>query len=807
MSFLEASKLDELPASNFLPSYNKSVIKKVVIVCPTSLVKNWENEITKWLQGRLQVLAVLESVRKKVIKVIKRYLSTPSIQVLILSYDTFRLHSKLFYKAESGNQISPVSSFGGGKASVCDLLICDEAHRLKNGESLISKALDGLSCKRRVLLSGTPMQNDLEEFYSMVNFCNPDLLSSVSKFRKSFINPIVIGRDPYATEKQIAKAENLTEKLSQIVNAFILRRTNTLNVKYLPPKLTQVVCVNLSPLQQKLYKQVLSNKVVENLAENNLDDSRKRGTGGNVALNSINLLKKICNHGQLVFKPPKNQTFADVKRRRTAKVVSYKANASEDMEKEEVADVFQLSEVFAEAGYELNLRSANVEVSSKFQLVLNMLNVIRKERLGDRIVIVSNYTQTLELLGLLCKEKGINYVRLDGSVSMKKRNQMVEQLNARYSKLEVFLLSSKAGGCGLNLIGANRLILFDPDWNPATDKQAAARVWREGQAKNTFVYRFLATGTIEEKIFQRQVSKNGLQSVVAAEIEMESSFSSRDLKDIFSLKARTFSDTHDKLSCQRCVNRPDFDKVFNSVSNGEKGSPQKKDFSPPRKKAVIIRVEPTKNCDQVGFPKEDELDKWSHCYLAECLDDDVLQKAAKLDAATGRQLVTFVFAQYIDGAQMSDQDEEPQKVAAPSSVSVSETSDENLSDSGESSISAEENSTAESVEAEDVEAEDVEAEDMEAKNTETEDVLIKAVEPESVEVEDVEAEDVKPINVEIEDVFIKDIEVDDADEVNLLSQEISTFDLGSPKWSCRTCTLENSLSKRRCEACGQRKEK
>ncbi|KAG8843881.1 DNA-dependent ATPase protein rad54, partial [Serendipita sp. 411] len=113
---------------------------------------------------------------------------------------------------------------------------------------------------------------------------------------------------------------------------------------------------------------------------------------------------------------------------------------------------------------------------------------------------------------------------------------------------------SKAGGCGINLIGANRLILFDPDWNPAADQQALARVWRDGQKKECFVYRFIATGTIEEKIFQRQAQKQALSSCVVDEQEdTERHFSLETLRKLFEFQEHTLCDTHDTFKCKRCV--------------------------------------------------------------------------------------------------------------------------------------------------------------------------------------------------------------------------------------------------------------
>ena len=156
--------------------------------------------------------------------------------------------------------------------------------------------------------------------------------------------------------------------------------------------------------------------------------------------------------------------------------------------------------------------------SGKFCVLARLLDYLR-EHTTDRIVLVSNYTQSLDLFQAFCRERCGNLfpavhahcahptsrrrypaLRLDGSVTISKRQALVKQFNDMSANQFAFLLSSKAGGCGLNLIGGNRLVLFDPDWNPANDKQAAGRVWRDGQKKRVFVYRFLSSGTIEEKV-------------------------------------------------------------------------------------------------------------------------------------------------------------------------------------------------------------------------------------------------------------------------------------------------------------------
>jgi hypothetical protein len=190
--------------------------------------------------------------------------------------------------------------------------------------------------------------------------------------------------------------------------------------------------------------------------------------------------------------------------------------------------------------------------SGKMDVLDRLLTTVRRTT-DDRVVLVSNFTSTLDMFVTMCKIKNWPCIRLDGSTSVKKRQKLVDQLTdrSRNNDVFVFLLSSKAGGCGLNLIGANRLILFDPDWNPAVDKQAAARIWRDGQPKRCFVYRFLCTGTIEEKVYQRQLSKEGLQDVLGGQAQANT-ISTEDLMDLFTLQDDMPSDTHDYLGCECC---------------------------------------------------------------------------------------------------------------------------------------------------------------------------------------------------------------------------------------------------------------
>lgn len=481
----------------------RPLIDKGVIVAPSSLVKNWYNEINKWLGSRVGVLAIDSGTKAEIDQSLEQYMKFTGRRnphaVLIISYETFRLHANVLHKGTVG------------------LVICDEGHRLKNSENQTYQALIELNAQRRVLLSGTPIQNDLLEYYSLVHFVNRDILGTAQEFKRKFELPILRGRDADASDADHQKGKEKLQELATIVNRCIIRRTQSLLTQYLPIKIEQVVCCRLSPIQNELYKAVIGSKATQNAL-------LKSGQNGAVSsLASIMHLKKICNHPDLVF---------DL-----------------CMQREEgFEDALKIFPPNYKVGQILP------EISGKFQVLDYLLAIIKSTTL-DKVVLVSNYTQTLDLFEKLCRQRRYAYVRLDGSMSIKKRSKVVDRFNDSSSTDFIFMLSSKAGGCGLNLIGANRLVMFDPDWNPANDDQAMARVWRDGQKKQCYIYRLISTGTIEEKMLQRQTHKKALSScVVDQEDDVERHFSLGDLRDLFKLNELTLSDTHDKFKCRRCVN-------------------------------------------------------------------------------------------------------------------------------------------------------------------------------------------------------------------------------------------------------------
>ncbi|KAF6257532.1 P-loop containing nucleoside triphosphate hydrolase protein [Scenedesmus sp. NREL 46B-D3] len=394
--------------------------RKPLILCPTSLVQNWGKELKLWLGERV-VPVVVDDTRadhvKKSFQEFRAFGHGGKPKVLVMSYPCFRMHKAEVYRMG------------------LDVVMCDEAHFLKNGEAQITQAVAGLaSAKRRLLMSGTPIQNDLSEFHAVFDLACPGLLGDLKAFNKTYEGPIQRGRDADATEKQVTLGLERMEQLMKLCNKFMLRRTSTVLKALLPAKVEQVMVLEA-------------------------------------------LLKGI--------------------------------KASEPT---------------------------------------------------DKVVLVSNYTEALDVLGGMCASHGWPALRLDGSCSVKQRQALVDTFNSPEHPSFVLLLSSKAGGVGLNIIGANRLVLFDPDWNPANDLQAMARVWREGQRKRVWIYRLLIAGSIEEKVLQRQLAKQGLSKALVDDVGQQvRTFSRDELRSLFRVDPTTPCDTHQAIKCSCSGSLQDLD--------------------------------------------------------------------------------------------------------------------------------------------------------------------------------------------------------------------------------------------------------
>ncbi|XP_053992160.1 uncharacterized protein LOC128883627 isoform X4 [Hylaeus volcanicus] len=451
-------------------------VRKSLIVTPASLVRNWASELDKWLGDKCKYTVITSSSKDHVVSTYKCFqydyqviaffftfanINKKSFQsrILITSYESLRLYSEHLHGCH------------------VDMVICDEAHRLKNEKTKIVATIASLKASKKLLLSGTPVQNSLDELFTLSSLCiSESIIGNASFFRRKYTIPILSGQQMDATENAKKESQKKFEELSYFTSIYILRRTNNLLQEHLPSKTIYAIFCRMSENQKNLYTQTCNIvRKTTNLSLNEKNWSPR-------VLAAIQNLMKICNHPALIEKKNESSRISTKNLRRT--------NNSFDVHK-----------------------------SGKLFFLLNLLINIRCTTW------VNSQEETL------LENLQLSFLRLDGTTSIKHRHDSVTKFNQPSNNYFAFLLSSKAGGCGINLIGANRLILFDPDWNPAQDKQvkirlfaiisfdslvqALARIWREGQKKQCYVYRLFATGTIEERILERQVTKDNLADVVA----------------------------------------------------------------------------------------------------------------------------------------------------------------------------------------------------------------------------------------------------------------------------------------------------
>ena len=394
------------------------------------------------------------------------------------------------------------------KGSGIDIVIADEGHRLKTAQNKSAQAIKTLSTERRIILSGTPLQNDLSEFYFMVDFVNPGLLGKPGVFKKEFENPILKSRQPEASSKDVEKGEARSAELADLTSKFILRRTAEILAKYLPSKTETVLFCRPTSAQASVYRNVLASPAFGTVLGS-----------PEVALKLINVLKKLCNSPSLL------------------KGTGISEESNDDL----------IASVLSDVPPGL-LKSPGA--SGKLQVLDSLLHRIRSLT-NEKVVIVSNYTATLNILENLLCSLSYPFLRLDGSTTIGKRQDYVDKFNrSDVQTCFAFLLSAKAGGAGLNLIGASRLILFDVDWNPSTDMQAMARIHRDGQKKPCKIYRLLTMGALDEKIYQRQLMKRSLADSVVDNKVSASTFTREELRRLFAFDESGRCQTHELLGCK-----------------------------------------------------------------------------------------------------------------------------------------------------------------------------------------------------------------------------------------------------------------
>lgn len=561
------------------------VASKVLIVCPVTLINNWKREFKKWLPvNRIGVLTLnTKNTVNENIAQVKSFLNVPrTYQILIIGYE----------------RLLTIGETLVADKDKLDLLICDEGHRLKNRDSKILKILRSLDVEKKIVLSGTPIQNDLEEFFTIIDFINPGILGTFARFRKEYIYPISRARDLNMKFSEIVleKGQSKSQELIDLTKRFILRRTNEILTEYLPPKMDLIIFCKPTRGQLETFKSVLLQ------GRFNFNQMSY-----NSSLGLITLFKKICNSTALIHS---DQVFEKHCTHENTSVAWTERNGS-----------------------------------GKFLFLEQLLNEI-KSSTEEKVVVVSNYTKTLDLIESLCHSKGYSFVRLDGSTSTKERDQKINAFNSEKS-IFVFLLSAKSGGVGLNLIGASRLILFDNDWNPSIDLQAMSRIHRDGQTKPCFIYRLVTTGCIDEKILQRQLMKIALSKKFLDDKSSNSTsndndlFQHEDLADLFTVNEATKCGTHE-LICNCSGEGVEFEEedcsVIQSINN-----------STLLKLSWTNALEAKKIMEKNGQKmKEEEMNLMKRCLVGYKHIDPLFTKDLVDDMATGvlnrlEGVITYAF--------------------------------------------------------------------------------------------------------------------------------------------------------------------
>lgn len=400
--------------------------KKSIVITPTALIYNWKNELEKFAPTlKVGLLHAAKSEREKILDNIDNY------DVILTTYTTYK------------NDIDKYKNIN------FDYCIIDEAQNIKNPDAIITKAIKNVNAKVKFALTGTPIENNLMELWSIFDFIMPGYLYNKSKFKSIFIN----------NDKNIIELKNL-------IKPFILRRTKKEVITELPDKIEQKIIIDLEKEHKRAYKGYV-NLITRKIKENNQDNI--------TVFSYLTKLRQLCLSPELMVK---------------------------------------------------NYQGKN----SKLDVLINIIN----DSSDEKILVFSQFTKVLEVIGKRLNEENISYSYLDGKTSAKDRVKLVEEFNTNNNK--VFLISLKAGGTGLNLTSANIVVHFDPWWNPAVEDQASDRAHRIGQKNVVNVIKLIAKGTAEERVINLQETKKELiEDVINGNLDNSSTLKNLSKDDIIDL--------------------------------------------------------------------------------------------------------------------------------------------------------------------------------------------------------------------------------------------------------------------------------
>ncbi|XP_026125851.1 DNA excision repair protein ERCC-6-like 2 isoform X1 [Carassius auratus] len=459
--------------------------KVFLIVAPLSLLYNWKDELDTW--GHFRAV-VVHGVRKE--EELAR-VQRGRCEIALTTYETLRLCLDQF------NSID------------WDAVFVDEAHKIKNPRSQITQAMKDMRCKVRVGLTGTILQNNLEELWCVMDWAIPGCLGSPVGFKTRFSDPIELGQKHTVTKRALAEGRKAVQDLAKSLSHWFLRRTKALISDQLPKKDDRVVYCSLTDFQRKVYRAVLDTDDVTLLLQ----------SSGKCRCGSGRPRKKCCYKLNANGVPVRYLYFSYLTiLRKVANHVALlqsKEGTSKKQEKYVTAICEQVFRKFPDfigrckqAAFEA---MSDPMYSGKMKVLQKLLNHFIAKK--DKVLLFSLSTKLLDVLESYCMAEGLEYHRLDGNTKSKDRVKIVKEFNSSRD-VNLCLVSTLAGGLGLNFVGANVVVLFDPTWNPANDLQAIDRVYRIGQCRDVTVFRLISLGTVEEIIYLRQIYKQQLQSSV-----------------------------------------------------------------------------------------------------------------------------------------------------------------------------------------------------------------------------------------------------------------------------------------------------